>query len=893
MVARFLRNALRLPAAGQVIPADLLLDVRESERHARDRRLHLKTTVVPRLRVGGFALLAVVAAMHNQLVFGEVAWTGWFRLTVLLGGYAAGTWYALHILYADLRPRLDLGVAFLVTDFFIFAFVLHFTGADRSWLFLLPLVRVMDQVLVSPGRTLVFAHLAPCCYLLVVGYVALVEGRAVPVGVEAAKVAVIYAGGWYAVAVSVVAADRLAGMTSAFRGARSLAAALTRQVNAVSAGAAELRTSLDEQKRLAREQAEGLAASQRDRLRQAQILDSASDGIVFVSIAGRIEAANARAGVLLGFDPASVIGLEMVSLVSRLYAVGQGDSFLPTLHALLEDPWGGGEGDLQQPASGRVFHWVAQPARDAEGRCAGLTFTFQDVTRARDLVRQFEDKSRLLEDASARSAEASRAKSEFLAHMTHEIRTPLSAIIGTVEQMLEERPDETRLQRIRASSEGLMALIGDVLDLSKIESRKLRLDMTAFELRETLADVVETLRVNADDKRLDLTLGIGEDVPDVLVGDSLRLRQILMNLVGNAVKFTEAGQVRVSVHLAQQLPGEVCLHFSVADTGVGIPRDKQQQVFDAFTQAAQPVAPRYRGTGLGLSISARLVELMGGDIWVESDVGSGSTFRFTTMLRLPGAAATETPAAPADGPRREPRTVLVVEDETIHRELLSALLLGRGHRVITARNGREALVELSRHRIDIALMDLRMPELDGIGAATTIRAWERARGGRLPLVAMTASALAGDPERCMAAGMDRFLTKPIRREVLFSAVEELAGVTAPGDVPPELAGRPAFVAGLGSDVVLARKLVDLFLEQSPTLLERVRGAIAAGDADELRTAALALKGMVSNFPPGPARGAAARMETIGFDADFPAAQEAYPLLEREVERLRELLPALV
>jgi CheY-like chemotaxis protein len=435
---------------------------------------------------------------------------------------------------------------------------------------------------------------------------------------------------------------------------------------------------------------------------------------VFVKPDGRIELANARAGELLGFEPAAVAGMDMARLVSRLYAVGDGDSFVPTLQALLHDPWEGGSGDLQQPATGRV------------------------------------------------------------------ICTPLSAIVGTVQQMLDAGQDDAQLRRVRTSVEGLLALVGDILDFSKIESRKLTLDEGPLELREMLTDVVQLLDIRAFDKGLTLRMDVSDAVPDAIVGDAMRLRQVPINLIGNAIKFTEAGEVRLRVGVAHLLPGEVCLHFSVEDTGVGIPREKQELVFEAFAQADGPTARRYGGKGVGLSISAPLVELMGGDIWVESEPGSGAAFRFTAIFTLQGTEAPRPADGEADAARRDPRTVLIVEDEVIHRELLSALLLGRGHRVVTARNGREALTELSRHQVDIALME--------------------------------------------------------------------------------------------------RKLVAIFLKQSPGMVESVRVAIEARDGDALRRAAHALRGMVSNFPPGPARGAAARMETIGFDDDLVAAHEVLPSL---------------
>jgi CheY-like chemotaxis protein len=238
-------------------------------------------------------------------------------------------------------------------------------------------------------------------------------------------------------------------------------------------------------------------------------------------------------------------------------------------------------------------------------------------------------------------------------------------------------------------------------------------------------------------------------------------------------------------------------------------------------------------------------------------------------------------------------TVLVVEDEDVHRELVSAFLLGRGHRVITAKNGKEALMELSRHKVDIALMDLQMPVMDGLQAATTIRDWEKSSGGHLPIVAMTASAMPQDAERCRAAGIDRFATKPVNRELLFRLVEDLSATSESVLVPPELAGRAGFLAGLGDDMDLARKLIEIFIGQSPRLMAEIQAAIEKEDTDALRRAAHALKGTISNFPSGPARDVAARMEMIGFDGDIAAAREVYPLLEREVERLKTLLPTLV
>jgi PAS domain S-box-containing protein len=890
MLTRFFQRAAATPDSWQ-----LHVDEQEADRRKRERDLRLNTVTVPRLRVFGYALVSLTVLLHNQFAFGQVDWSAWMRFNVAVAAYCAITWYLLHLFYSDLKAYLDLGIVFLTTDLVIDGLAIYTSGAERSWLFFLGVFRVVDQTPISTRRALFFAHLAPLSYLGVVLHVLWVDGRSIPLGPELAKMTVIYTGSLYTAMVARNADRRTRRMTQVIRIARQLVGELGQKSQALEASSRELQESLDTQSRLAEENARLYAAAEHDRTRQQQIFESTSEGIIFVRSDGRIEAANLRAGELLGFNPSTVIGTELAGLVSRLYSVGEGDSFLPTLHTLLVDPRAGADGDLQQPATGRILHWSAQPARHEDGEISGLTFAFQDVTGARDLVQQLEDKSRLLEDARSRSEDANRAKGEFLANVSHEIRTPLSAIIGMAQHMEETGPREEMVRRIRTAAESLMEIINDILDFSKIESRKLTLARLPFSLRGALNDALDTLRVRASGKGLELKIEIGEEAPDALIGDAMRLRQVLLNLLGNALKFTERGEVRLRVGVATLVADEVCLHFGVIDTGIGIPRDKQDVVFEAFAQADGSAARQYGGTGLGLSISTRLVEMMGGDLWVESEAGEGSTFRFTATfaLDLTERTAAPVPDTGARPDRKTSFTVLVVEDDDVHRELLASLLAARGHGVVTATNGREALQELAWTKVDVALMDLQMPGLDGFQAAQTIRSWERMAGGRLPIVGMSASALADEEGRCRDAGMDRFVSKPIAREALFHAVEELAAGSTFGGVPPELAGRPGFLAGLGDDVELARKLVDIFIQQSPSLMDAIRAAIDAEDAAALRRAAHALKGTIGNFPAGPARGVAARMEGIGFDADFAAARETLPLLEQEVERLKTLLPGLI
>jgi len=877
---------------------DLQVDPAEAECRKRTRLVQLNTLVIPRLRLLGFALLSAAALLHNAFIYPGLdafSWAGWVRLVAVVMVYSLASWYVLYLFYEETRPKLDLGRTFLACDMWMYSAVIYFTGAERSWIFFLPLYRVADQTATSFRQALAFAHLAPVSYGLVLLYVTFVDHRHVAILPETAKLLFIYIGSLYIAMIARTSDERHQRSAEVIRLARTLIRELEAKSKALERSSRQLHDALDQQADLHKENARLFGATEAREARLSQILHSTSDGIMFVGPDGRIEAANVRAGDLLGFDPKTVIGTDVMRILARLYSLGDGDSFALTLKALLAEPGPGGHGDLQQPATGRVFHWVAQPTRDSAGGTVGLTFTFQDVTPTRDLVRQLEDKSRLLDEARRKAEEANRAKGEFLANVTHEVRTPLSAIIGMAGMLLDAPPGTDRsepIRRIKSAAESLLAIIGNILDFSKIDSRRLTLAREPLALRTVMQDVIDTVQITAEEKHLSLVLDVMTEVPDALIGDALRLRQVLVNLIGNAIKFTHAGEIRLRVDVASSLPGEVCLHFAVIDTGIGIPRDKQELVFEAFAQADGSSARRFGGTGLGLSISARLVELMGGDIWVESEVGRGSAFRFTANFGLQGAPPAE--KSVEAGEQVRPVSVLVAEDEQVHRELVAHLLRTRGHHVITARNGREALVELARHAVQIVLLDLQMPEMDGLQLATAIRRWERTHGGHLPLVAMTASMLSKDLEQCHEAGIDEALIKPIAHERLFRMVESLATDTEMAVLPPpELAGRASFLEGLGNDTTLARRLVDLFLQDSVRLVDEIGRAIGEGDADRLRRSAHALKGAVSNFPAGAAGEAAARMETIGFEGDMDAARDAFPELQKEVDRLRGLLPTLI
>jgi PAS domain S-box-containing protein len=495
------------------------------------------------------------------------------------------------------------------------------------------------------------------------------------------------------------------------------------------------------------------------------IFEESAVGITLTDMDGRFVAVNRAFEEQIGLDESQILGKNAMEVGSVSPEAFQA---------------------LRRELARRGFFDAAEVVyrRPANGMRTALLWSrviqIQGLPRLLGFSLDISDRKRMEDDlqrARVAAESAAKAKSEFLANMSHEIRTPLNGIIGFTQLTLgtELTADQRDyLETAESSANALLRIINDILDFSKIEAGRLEMERIAFSLRECVEGAVGIVLPAAAGKNLDFSSHVGSDVPDALLGDSIRLRQVLLNLLGNAVKFTAAGSVSVEVSATAWQYRSAEMRFTVRDTGIGIPADKLECIFQPFRQADGSITRRYGGTGLGLAIAARLVEMAGGRLWVESQEGAGSAFHFTMpfplaeLLEQPDPGFHESPR-----PAGAPLSVLLVEDDAVSQAFVSALLTQQGHSVLPAASGLEALELFERGSFDLALMDVQMPGMDGLQATAEIRKIESAIGGHIPIIALTAYAMKGDRERCLEAGMDDYLSKPFQANDLIACIDRL------------------------------------------------------------------------------------------------------------------------
>jgi signal transduction histidine kinase/CheY-like chemotaxis protein len=790
----------------------------EIERRRSERAYRVAVREIPLLRVLGAVIICVGVFLNNRYFLRDHSTATIVWISIVAAIYCLLSWVCLRLWYRRALP-FDLSLFFLTVDVPLMAVAVYFSGAEQSWLFFILLARAADQALTTFRRCLTFVGFGALCYGAMEAWVVFVDKRPIDIDVFFAKIFFIF-----------------------------------------------------------------------------------------------------------------ILGL-----------------------------------------------YVALTARTAERWRASRTAA---IRVARDSIRKLEEQSSDLREARERAEEASAAKSEFLAHMSHEMRTPLHGVIGMLQLAIDDETSPRRARQLdlaRKSAESLLATIEDILDFSKIEARKIELEPVYFSIRDLVSETMKPLGVTAATKGLVLAAGIAPDVPDSVWGDPLRLRQILVNLAGNAIKFTDEGEVALRVSL---LEGR--MRFEVRDTGIGIAEDQREKIFEPFAQADDTQSRRYSGSGLGLAIVSRLVDAMGGTLRLQSRPGAGTSVAIdlplpsdsisvaprrtrsdlvgrsvvvvepnatsrgfiADMLMAAGAevyayasiseveqrryacaisaddsieiqptviiASPLTPAsddrirvtrpvmewelldaitaAVGVGVRRAPLVevrqrvsraglhILVAEDEAVSQEFAAEALRRLMHRVTVVGDGEEALRRLERENFDVVFMDVQMPKLDGLEATRRYR--EKERGSRTPIVALTAHSRREDRVRCLEAGMDAVLTKPIDLKQLEDIIRSLTGAEP-------------IVNAVGGNLKLLARVSDAFTKQTPMLLAQIREAIEMSDAEELYQRAHKMKGAVSNFEGDPSFDLSLMIEAAARERDFQRAATLLRRLESAVMALERRISAAV
>jgi two-component system sensor histidine kinase/response regulator len=503
-----------------------------------------------------------------------------------------------------------------------------------------------------------------------------------------------------------------------------------------------------------RKQAEELL--RRANQEQQRLLSTAATAIFTLDSAGIVTGVNEEFSLITGFEKDDIIGKPSSVLQEQ-----QGEEPYSLFQLGVKDRLVRHQCSIRTK-DGRVLTVLknASVERDDSGRIIAAIESFIDVTE--------------LIEARRFAEQASVAKSEFLANMSHEIRTPMNGIIGMTQLVLNTQINEEQrdyLQSVMTSADSLLGLINDILDFSKIEAGKLELAPMQFSLRDCIADTMTTMAIGADNKGFELVYSIPSNIPDSVIGDPGRIRQILVNLLGNAIKFTAKGEIALSAELELKTDNEVCVHFSVTDTGIGIPHEKQAEIFNAFEQADGSTTRVYGGTGLGLTITARLVEMMKGRIWVESEMGKGSVFHFTVWLSLSSEPASK--GIPLDVSNLKGINVLVVDDNATNRRILEESLRTWGMKATSVDGGKAALEEMKKGEIlgnpfTIVLVDYMMPEMDGFELAEKIKADPSI--ANTTMIMLTSAGQRGDAARCLELGISAYLLKPINQKQLFETI---------------------------------------------------------------------------------------------------------------------------